>query len=145
MKGLINKDLLMVKSNLKMLGMVFIAFILMALNDMSNFFFIPAFLSITIMMSTFSYDEYNKTNAFVITLPKGRENAVKAKYLATLLIVLISIILTFSIYFIVGFIKNNVDIEELFVSALGCGVGIILLEAILYPFIFKFGDRKSVV
>lgn len=36
MKGLINKDLLMVKSNLKMLGIVFIAFILMALNDMSN-------------------------------------------------------------------------------------------------------------
>lgn len=143
MLGFIKKDLLMVKGNLKTLAIIFVVFAIMSINGNGDFTFIPAFLSVMIMMSSFSYDEYNKTNAFMIALPNGNKNAVKSKYLATLLIALISILLTFIISIIAGYIQKSINIEDIFSALLGCFVGITIIQSIIYPFIFKYGVEKS--
>ncbi|HBA37942.1 MAG TPA: hypothetical protein DCY94_04405 [Firmicutes bacterium] len=143
MKGLIKKDLLMTKSNLKMLAIMFAVFTIMSLNDNMNMLFIPSFMSIVIMMSTFSYDEYNKTDAFITSLPNGRVNSVKAKYIASLLTVAISVVLTITISIIIGIVKNQLDLEEIVVTSLGCMAGIFIIQSIIYPAIYKFGIEKS--
>lgn len=143
MKGLIKKDLLMTKSNLKMLAIMFVVFTAMSLNDNMNMLFIPSFMSIIIMMSTFSYEEYNKTDAFLASLPNGRVNSVKAKYLASLLTVVISVILTIIISIVIGIARNNLNLEEIVVTSLGCVAGILIIQSIIYPTIYKFGIEKS--
>lgn len=143
MLGLIKKDLLMARGNLKTIVIMLVVFTLVAIDGNNNFSFIPAFISIMIMMSTFSYDEYNKTDAYISSFPNGRKNAVKSKYLTTLLVVFASIILTFIISITVGYFKNNINMEEIISTTLGCGLAIIIIQAILYPLIYKFGVEKS--
>lgn len=143
MLGLIKKDLLMARGNLKTIVIMLVVFTLVAIDGNNNFSFIPAFISIMIMMSTFSYDEYNKTDAYISSFPNGRKNAVKSKYLTTLLVVFVSIIITFIISITVGYFKNNINMEEIISTTLGCGLAIIIIQAILYPLIYKFGVEKS--
>lgn len=143
MIGLIKKDLLMIKGNLKIIAIICIVFTIMSINGNGNFTFIPSFISVMLMMSTFSYDEYNKSDAFIATFPNGKKNAVKSKYIATFVIILLSLIITFILSLIIGVINKDVNIEEIISTTLGCGFGILILEAIFYPIIYKFGIEKS--
>ena len=143
MKGLIMKDLLLIKGSLKTAVLLFIVFILLAINGNGNFAFIPAFISVMLFMSTFSYDEFNHFDAYAITMPNGKTNIVKAKYIASIILVLIACLVTFVICFVIGYIQNNLDLNELFYTILGSGFAITLFQALIYPFIFKFGIEKG--
>lgn len=143
MFGLIKKDLLMTKGNLKIMAIIFIVFAFVAINGEGNFTFIPAFISVMAMMSTFSYDEYNKSDVYITTFPDGRKQAVKAKYLSTIIIVFIAIILTFVLSIIIGNIQGDINVEEIIATTVGCMAGVFLLQAILCPLIYKFGIEKS--
>lgn len=143
MKGLIMKDLLIIKSNLKLVSVIYIVFFIMAISGEIELSFVPALISVMLFMSTFSYDEYNKWDAFAITLPNGRHSLVAAKYLATLILITISIIITIILNIIVGLINNNLDFENILSTMTGCFFGIILVETIIYPFIFKYGIEKG--
>ena len=143
MIGLIMKDLLLIKGNLKTAILLFIVFILLAINGNGNFAFIPAFISVMLFMSTFSYDEFNHFDAYAITMPNGKTNIVKAKYIASMILVLIACLVTFVICFVIGYIQNSLDLNELFYTILGSGLAITLFQALIYPFIFKFGIEKG--
>lgn len=143
MLGLIKKDLLMARGNIKTIIIMLVVFTLVAINGNGNFSFIPAFISIMIMMSTFSYDEYNKTDAYISSFPNGRKNAIKSKYLTTILVVFISIIITLLVSIAVGYIKNNINMEEIISTTFGCGFAIVVIQSVLYPLIYKFGIEKS--
>ena len=57
---------------------------LLAIKDnSSDILVIMPIFSIMMFVSTFSYDEFNKFNTYVSTLPNGRKEAVKAKYIST--------------------------------------------------------------
>ena len=139
MKGLIKKDLLMIKNNLKIVIIIFFVFFIMALQGEVDISFAPSLISVMLFMSTFSYDEYNKWDAYVITLPNGRKNVVKAKYIATFILIVVSILLNM----VVGVINNNVDYEKIFSLMAGCCFGVGLVQAIVYPLIFKYGIEKG--
>lgn len=143
MIGLIKKDLLMIKSNLKLVGIIFVVFFIMALQGEVDISFVPALISVMLFMSTFSYDEYNKWDAYAITLPNGRKNVVKSKYIATLILIVSAIIITIILNLLVGMINHQLDYEEVFSTMLGCCFGIMLIQAIVYPFIFKYGIEKG--
>ena len=97
-----------------------------------------------IMISTFSYDEYNKWNAYTIALPNGRENSVKAKYLATLLMIAITSIITIMLSLIIILIKKqSIVYEEILATTLGSIFGTLLVLSIMYPIIYKFGIEKA--
>ncbi len=95
MIGLIKKDLFIVARSLRSLLVVIMVFSILALDGKSEFSFFCIYMSIAIMMSTFSYDEFNKSDAFIVALPNGKTNAVKAKYVATLIIEIIVLIFSF--------------------------------------------------
>lgn len=143
MLGLIKKDLLMTKSNLKTIALILIVYLFVAAGGNGGFAFIPSFMSIVIMMSTFSYDEYNKTNAFISVLPNGKQNAVKSKYLATLLILAISILVTIPISVLPQISNNSINWEEIFSTIIGCCFSVILMQSLFYPLIFKYGIEKG--
>lgn len=143
MLGLIKKDLLMIKGNIKTIIIMMIVFLTISINEGNNLIFIPAFISIMVMMTTFSYDEYNKTDAYITSLPNGKTNAVKAKYIATLLVVTVTLILSFTLSYLVGLNQGNLDLNEIVMTTLGCGAGLIILQSILYPLIYKLGIEKG--
>lgn len=143
MTGLIKKDLLMIKSNLKMILVILFVFFIMALQGEFDISFVPAFIVVMLFMSTFSYDEFNKWDAYAATLPNGRKNVVKSKYVASLLLTFVTIILTIILNSLVGLINNNLEFDKFISTMMGCVFGVILIQSIMYPFIFKYGMEKG--
>ena len=143
MKALIKKDLFLMKSNLKLIGVMLVVFFLMALQGTYDLSFLPAMISVMLFISTFSYDEYNKWDAYAITLPNGRKNVVKSKYIATLILSIICIIVTIILNVIVGYMNKSINFEEMISTMSGCLFAIIIIQSILYPIIFKYGIEKG--
>lgn len=143
MKGLILKDLLLIKGNARYILIFLVIFGLIALEGNDVLYFIPAFISMMMFMTTFSYDEYNKWDAYAISLPVSRKNIVKAKYVASIILWVIALLVTVVITGIMGLFEQNINYFEMFGMILGCVFSIVLLEAIMFPLIFKFGVEKG--
>ena len=140
MLGFIKKDLLTIKSNLKILLIIFIVFAIMAFNGDMSISFLPSYMSLMIMMSTFSYDAYNKWDSYASTLPNGRKNIVISKYLSTIILIVFTTFIVFILSVVCSSV-NNVKIN--FMELIATIFATILCEAIMYPIIFKFGIEKA--
>lgn len=144
MLGLIKKDLLMIKSNIKVLIILLFVYGFMAFQGEMDLSFLLPFMSVMIMISTFSYDTYNKWDAYALTLPNGRKNSVKAKYLATILLVAISVIIITLLSIIIAYIRNGIiDYENIISTMVGGVFATTLLQSFMYPPIYKFGVEKA--
>ncbi len=120
MLGLMKKDLLMIKCNLKLIVIMFIAFTFMTLNNNMNMFFMPSFISVIVFISTFSYDEYNNWNSYLVTLPNGRKRVVISKYVTSFFLCLLSILITIILSVIIGILNNKLDLEIILSGMIGC-------------------------
>lgn len=143
MLGLVKKDLLMIKGNMRQVILFLVVFIILALEENNIIVIVPVFVSMMIFMTTFSYDEYNKWDAYAISLPVSRKNIVKSKYVASLILWLIALLVTVVIAVVMGVFEQNWNYSEMFGMILGCAFSIVLLEAIMFPLIFKFGIEKG--
>ena len=144
MIGLIKKDLAMIKGNFKFLAIFIILYFILGLMGKMDISFILPFMSVIIMISTFSYDNYNKWDAYVITLPNGRKNSVKSKYVATILLILILTIVTVLLSFIITYCRYHIlDYEEILSLTTGSIFGTLLVLSFMYPIIYKFGVEKA--
>ncbi len=143
MYGLIKKDLLMIKQNLKILMLVFIIFLGMTIINESDMTFILPFMAVMISISTFSYDNYNKWDAYAVTLPNGRKNVVRAKYISTLVFVIMSFIISIISLFIMNKCGINIDLNLAILELIGCLFGIFLIMIIMFPIMYKFGVEKG--
>lgn len=143
MIGLIKKDLFIIKNNLKIILILFIVFFITGLQNSTDMSYMPITLSVVLFLSTFSYDEYNKWDAYAITLPNGRVNIVKSKYIATIILVLITSLISFILNLLTGYINNSINFEETLSMITGITFSIILIQSISYPIIFKFGIEKG--
>ena len=68
---------------------------------------------------------------------------MKSKYIASVILWLIALLVTVVITVIMGIIGQNINYFEMFGMILGCVFSIVLLEAIMFPLIFKFGVEKG--
>ena len=144
MLGFIKKDLAMIKSNFKLLGILFIIYTLMGLYNKMDISFILPFISVMIMISSFSYDNYNKWDAYSITFPNGRVNSVKAKYIATIFLIIIVSLITLILSFIISYVNmKTIDYAQILISLLGTIFGTLLVLTFMYPIIYKFGVEKA--
>lgn len=143
MKGLIKKDFLLIKSNVKLIVLMLFVFSIMTIQGQFDISFIVPFIMVMIFMSTFSYDEYNKWDAYAITIPNGRKNIVKSKYIASLILIVVSIIISLLLNYIIGLVNNNLDLDKFISTLSGTTFATILILSIMYPFIFKFGIEKG--
>ncbi len=144
MFGFMMKDLAMIKSNFKLLAILIIVYALMGLSDGMDISFVLPFMSVMIMISSFSYDEFNKWDSYAATFPGGRKDSVRAKYLATILMMVIITIITTILSFIIAYNKTKTfDYEYTFLTTLGNIFGTILVLSFMYPIIYKLGIEKA--
>ena len=144
MIGFIKKDLAMIKSNFKLLGVLIVVYAIMGLMNKMDISFILPFMCVMIMISSFSYDNYNKWDAYSISLPNGRKNSVKSKYITTILMTLIVSIITVVLSFIISYVNTQtINYEQILVTIFGTIFGTLLVLTIMYPIIYKFGVEKA--
>ena len=145
MKGLIIKDLCVIKNQMKTLLLVLAFFVIFSIinEDATFILFLIPFYMIMILITTFNYDEFNKWDSYCNSLPLSRKEIVKSKYIlfnATSLIVLILGVL--ASFIIPNFIENT-TFESIYASIIGVAFGICLVISLLIPFYYKFGSQKG--
>ena len=113
MKGLIKKDFLLVKANSKQMLIIFAVYLMLIFQGTMDVTFVVPLIGIMLFISTFSYDDFNNWNPYAVTLPGGRENVVKAKYIASIILTVILSVVALTLGIGVTYIKLNcINIEE---------------------------------
>ena len=142
MLGLIKKDLLIMRNNLKYFLLMILVFAFFT-KESNIIYFIPIFISIMIFITTFSYDDYNKWNTYAITLPLSREKIVLSKYITSFLLMIGTVLITFLLSFAIGTITHSFHFDEVFPMIFGGLFALVLLQSFMYPLIYQFGTEKG--
>ncbi len=146
MLGLIKKDFLLIKSNsnLKIIIIMFIIYIMMAFQGMFEVTFIVPLIGIIMFITTFSYDDFNNWNSYAVTLPNGRKNVVKAKYIASIILIIMLGILSLVISMGIDYVKtNSINLAESTSALIETILSTIIIISFLYPIVFKFGATNG--
>lgn len=144
MLGLIKKDLLLIKANLKSMLIIFIVYLLLAFQGTFEVTFVVPLIGVMLFISTFSYDDYNHWNAYAITLPDGRKNVVRAKYITSILLIIFLGITSLFLLVGIDLIKaNSFNLEEMTSSLMGTILASTLIISLFYPFLFKYGSTNG--
>ncbi len=148
MKGLIIKDLLFIKSTWKNMIILFIGSLLISIA-LGNYLLAICSLPVLLLSSginTFQTDEFYNTESYTLSYPLSRKQIVLAKYLFTILLLLIATYLGLMIYYLIGVIINpgynglNTYMLKYFFMM---EAGALIVDSIFYPVIYKFGCEKS--
>ncbi|HBG5343016.1 TPA: ABC-2 transporter permease [Clostridioides difficile] len=146
MKGLILKDLLNLKGNIKFILLFIIMFGFMSsLGDgnVNNFIGVIIVLCTTMIVSTFSYDDLNKWDSYVLTMPIKRNDIVLSKYLTMLIFSFIGVLVSLIVSVTIGYFKNTLILNEtLLINALILSISVCFGSLIL-PLIYKFGTERA--
>ncbi|HBG0338266.1 TPA: ABC-2 transporter permease, partial [Clostridioides difficile] len=146
MKGLILKDLLNLKGNVKFILLFIIMFGFMSsLGDgnINNFIGVIIVLCTTMIVSTFSYDDLNKWDSYVLTMPINRNDIVLSKYLTMLIFSFIGVLVSLIVSVTIGYFKNTLILNEtLLINALILSISVCFGSLIL-PLIYKFGTERA--
>ncbi len=144
MIGLIKKDFLLIKANLKQMIIIFVIYLLLTFQGTFDVTFVVPLIGIMLFITTFSYDDFNNWNPYAITLPKGRKNIVRAKYISSIILTIILSILSLTLAVAISYTKtNNINIEEILSSLMGTLLSSVIIISLLYPIIFKFGATNG--
>ncbi|MTL83259.1 ABC-2 transporter permease [Turicibacter sanguinis] len=144
MKGLILKDLLNLRKNLKtiIIMCLFYTLLFSTLN--------PTFLSgmITILfamqiLTTFSYDDYSKWNMYALSLPTTKKQLVLSKYILGISFIIFGGVFSFILTSLLSLFKGSFILGDLVASIIGSTGIMILMILILLPLIFKYGVERS--
>ncbi len=139
MFGLIKKDFLLIKANLRSMMIVFIVYLILAFQGTLDVTFIVPLIGIMLFISTFSY-----WNSYAVTLPNGRKNVVRAKYIASIILTVILGIGALAIGIGISYTKtNSINLDEIISSLMGTMLSSVIIITLLYPIVFKFGATNG--
>ena len=148
MRGLIIKDFLYLKNTWKNLFIIFIGSLLISIA-LGNFLLAICALPLTLLASTintFQTDEFFNTDSYTLALPLSRAKIVSARFLYTIIMLLISffigLVLYYLVYFIIrpGYRGLNIDMLKYLMML---ELASLLVDSIFYPIIYKVGCEKS--
>lgn len=144
MMGFIKKDLLLVKKNLKTLIVIAVLFIFMAIQNIFDLSVVLPVMGLMVFISTFSYDDYNGFNSYVVGMPNGRKNAVKGKYVSSIILGVILLILSILIFYLAKIFNNEqISINDIRNIVITSYSSICIIIAFMYPIIYKFGATNG--
>ena len=145
MKGLILKDFLMMKSYVKTLAALFLIYAVMGFYNKNASFisFVIIFVSILMVMTTFSYDNYSKWDLFALSMPIRRKTMVTSKYLYALILCGGSTLISIAVSIGTSLITGQGEFEEILGVNYSVAAAAVLVIAILIPAIYKFGVEKG--
>ncbi len=144
MLGLIKKDFLLIKANSKSMVIIFIVYLMLAFQGIFDVTFIVPLIGIMLFISTFSYDDFNNWNSYAVTLPDGRRNVVRAKYIASIILTVILGAVALAISAGISYTKtNNINVDEIMSSLMETMLSSVIIISLLYPIVFKFGATNG--
>lgn len=144
MLGLIKKDFLLIKANSKQMVIIFIVYLMLAFQGTFDATFIVPLIGIMLFISTFSYDDFNNWNSYAVTLPDGRRNVVRAKYIASIILTVILGAVALAISAGISYTKtNSINVDEIMSSLMGTMLSSVIIISLLYPSVFKFGATNG--
>ena len=145
MNGLIVKDFIVLKHNIKFYLMLTILYAIIGIfSDLSSFVLgLVAVLGISFVLGSFGYDEEAKWDQYALSLAVTRREMVRAKYLVAFLLTGITVVISFALTLISQLIHGNLDIMQLLLY-LGVFFAVMLLmTALILPCIYRFGAEKG--
>lgn len=146
MTGLILKDLLILRKSLRSYLMVVGIYMALAFAGVWQADFVGSFVAVMVAilpMNVFAYDKQSKWDVYGLSLPVGRTRTVAARYLTALLLCLVSLALVAvlgSVMNVLGLIEDPLSYMA---SCAACGLLAMLMNAILLPFLYKFGAERA--
>lgn len=147
MKGLLYKDIVVLKkqiSTLLLFVLVYGGFCVAGVFDFSIIGALIAVFGLTIPMSSVALDDTSHWDRYAAATPAGRKGIVAGKYLFTLLVILVSSLAGTAVMVLLSLagLTDTPPIELVGIS-LSCGTVTLLLDAILLPFLLKYGAEKA--
>ncbi|MDF2941519.1 MAG: putative rane protein [Herbinix sp.] len=145
MKGLIWKDIINLKRNVKIFGLLTVLYAFMAFTSKDASFFGSIFtmLFAILTMSTFSYDEAAKWDGYALTMPVTRENIVQSKYIMMLLLTLIGVVFSAGVTILLNIVlKSHTMFYGIQICIFGAAL-VMLFYSITIPIITKLGMEKA--
>ncbi len=146
MTGLILKDLLILRKTLRSYLFMLIVYVGIAFTGVWSADIVGVLLVVMVVMlpmNVFAYDKQAKWDTYGLALPVGRTKTVAARYLCILLLCLLSVGLT-AILGVMLYAAGRVEEPvEFLVSCSVMGLMSVLVNAIMLPFLYKFGPERA--
>lgn len=146
MKGLLLKDLYMMRYYCKSYLLITFLFLAISLTDNGSsmfFAFFPALICGMIPVNLLAYDERSHFLQYGATLPYTKSQIVSSKYLVGLFVQIAVILLSAIAQGIKLTVKGKFEPAEFFILIISMFIISTLASSISLPFIFKFGVEKG--
>lgn len=145
MKGLLLKDLYMMKSYCRSYLLIAAAFIAFSLTNSENFFFVfyPCLLCGMIPVTLLSYDEQSRWVQYSGTLPYTKEQIVSSKYLIGLLAQFAMLLVTGIAQGVRMRMNGSFHINVFIVLMIAILIVTTIASSITLPLVFKLGVERG--
>lgn len=146
MTGLILKDFLILRKTLRSYLFIMIVYAAIAFSGVWTADIVGVLMVVVLMMlpmNIFAYDKQCQWDTYGLALPVGRTKTVAARYLCVLLLCVFSVALTAVLgvaLFAAGRVEEPV---EFMVTCSVMGLMSVLVNAIMLPFLYKFGPERA--
>lgn len=145
MRGLLLKDFYLMAGQKRFFIIVFAIAVLFFLTGQNEEFIVGyvTMLCGIFAVTTIHYDEFNKGNIFLFTLPFQRKQYAVEKYLFGIIAGGAAWIASFAVVMVLGYGRGELDIREWGVLMLTYFLVLLLMLAVMIPIELKFGAEKG--
>ncbi len=146
MTGLILKDFLILRKTLRSYLFIMLVYAAIAFSGVWSADIVGVLMVVVVMMlpmNVFAYDKQCQWDIYGLSLPVGRTKTVAARYLCVLLLCACSVALTAAAgaaLYAAGRLEEPV---EFMVSCSAMGLMSVLVNAVMLPFLYKFGPERA--
>ncbi len=141
MKGFLCKDFLASRRLMKTYAIFLVIYVIMAVAGFFDVSVVAGMLMVIITMlpiSTFTVDEAAKWERYAMCMPDGRKHAVLARYVFSLLLVLVT--------FVLGLVLTVISGGEVYTGLLSMilmyGIALFMMD-IMLPLCYKLGAERA--
>ncbi|MBD5084142.1 MAG: ABC-2 transporter permease [Clostridiales bacterium] len=146
MTGLVIKDFLILRKSLRSYLMILVIYTAIAFSGFWNASFIGGFMMVMVSvlpMNVFAYDKQAKWDTYGLALPVGRTKTVCARYLCVLLLCLGSVVMAAMAGAVLYAMGRLEEPAEFLITCALMGLLAVLLNAVILPFLYKFGPEQA--
>lgn len=147
MTGLILKDFLILRKTLRSYLLILAIYVAVAFTGYWSSSFVGGFMMVMVAllpMNVFAYDKQARWDVYGLSLPVGRTKTVAARYLAVLIMFAASAVFT-TVLGVAMSIAGRMEesLGEYMLSCAICIVVAMLVNAMMLPFLYKFGPERA--
>lgn len=146
MTGLILKDFLILRKTLRTYLFIMIVYTAIAFSGVWTADIVGVLMVVVLMMlpmNIFAYDRQCQWDTYGLALPVGRTKTVAARYLCVLLLCVFSVALTAVLGVALYAAGRMEEPTEFMVTCSVMGLMSMLVNAIMLPFLYKFGPERA--